>query len=41
MDKADWGYLGYFVGFLVLAAGGAFVQNKYLEKEKDVFYEEE
>ncbi len=38
--KADWGYLGYFVGFLVLTAGGVTVQNRYLQsKANDAFNE--
>jgi hypothetical protein len=27
--KSNWGYLGYFAGWLAFSAGGAFVQSKY------------
>jgi len=27
--KANWGYLGYFAGWLVFSAAGAYVQSKH------------
>lgn len=33
--KANWGYLGYFLGWLVFAAVGSYVQQKYYDEKKD------